>query len=457
MPGKVIKIETAMMARLPQARGEVWEVGRRRLEISIAEMKHTGERPDLLLAVQTSGQGGAVQANIVSSNTPPATLADFVSAAMRQPLTGKPRRPQLIRVNSQVEAAALSETLATVGVRVEGGATLADLDALVEEMGAEFGGIAGDYRTRAARAGESLSDESLRALFGTARAFYRAELWRDFGDEVMFEIELQLGRRRPKTLYGIVMGNMGQEFGLALYASLDEFRRFYEFSLQHLDQLMQPQEAAGKGRSVKARQRQADDMLAKISSVSAIGLTFTPQRDVPPSLVQEAKQLHLPLANKSAFPLIMRLGAGGMTVGTADDLRDVYVATHAILEWDRGISAMEVDDAIGVTITSKLPAIHDFLPALTARTTLRLNPYVPEADQALPSELSEFLGALFEVEPIPAAPASAKSPRTADDKSAQTRTPKAPRQPAAAKSPHISSNIPTRTGRKRSRRTRGTD
>ena len=31
MTGKIIKIETALIARLPQASGEVWEVGRRRL------------------------------------------------------------------------------------------------------------------------------------------------------------------------------------------------------------------------------------------------------------------------------------------------------------------------------------------------------------------------------------------------------------------------------------------
>jgi hypothetical protein len=37
MPAKIVKIQTAMIARLPQAKGGVWEVGRRRLDISIAE------------------------------------------------------------------------------------------------------------------------------------------------------------------------------------------------------------------------------------------------------------------------------------------------------------------------------------------------------------------------------------------------------------------------------------
>ena len=115
---KIVKIETALIARLPQANGEVWEVGRRRLNISIAELERKGERPELLLAVHASGQGGVVQANIIPSSTPPTALADFLLEAMRQPMMGKPRRPQLIRVNSQAEAKALAAMLTTAGIRL---------------------------------------------------------------------------------------------------------------------------------------------------------------------------------------------------------------------------------------------------------------------------------------------------------------------------------------------------
>ena len=226
--------------------------------------------------------------------------------------------------------------------------TLISLDTVLDEMATAFGGVAGDYRAQATRAGETLSDEGLRELFRAAKAFYRAELWLDIGDEVMFEIQLQPAHGGSKTLYGIVLGNMGQEFGLALYASLDEFQRFYEFSLQHLNQIEQSEKSIGRGRATKKRQQQDDEMLAQLASVSAVGLTFTPQRDVPPPLVQEAKQLQLPLAAKSAFPLVMRLGAGGMTVGTIHDLRDFYAALQAILDWNRRIAAMDVDDDIDV-------------------------------------------------------------------------------------------------------------
>ena len=227
----------------------------------------------------------------------------------------------------------------------------------------------------------------------------------------MFEIKLQPTSGGAKTLYGIVMGNMGQEFGLALYASLDDFRRFYEFSVQHIEQIEQTGKVSGKGRMTKKRQQQEDEMLTKLMSVSAVGLTFTPQRDVPSPLVEEAKQLRLPIANKAAFPLVMRLGAGGMSVGTISDLHDVYAATRAIVDWDQRIDAMDAIDEIGVTITSKMPAVATLVPAMTAHTTLRLNPYAPEVELAPPSELNDSLQVLFEAPLQGTSVPQKKSPR----------------------------------------------
>jgi hypothetical protein len=442
MTGKIVKIETALIARLPQAGGEVWEVGRRRLNLSIAELERKGERPELLLAVHASEQGGVVQANIVPSSAPPMALTDFLLEAMRQPMIGKPRRPQLIRVNSQAEAETLAATMAAAGVRLEVSAPLVVLDTLVEEMAAEFGGGARDYRTQATRAGEPLSDEGLRELFSAAKAFYRAELWHDFGDEVMFEIELQPTSGDSKTLYGIIMGNMGQEFGLALYASLDDFRRFYAFSVQHIEQIEQTGKIIGKGRMPQKQHQkqpqQEDEILAKLMSVSAVGLTFTPQRDVPSPLVEEAMQLRLPIANKAAFPLVMRLGAGGMSVGTVSDLRDVYAVTRAIVDWDQHIDAMDAVDEIGITITLKLPAVASFVPAMTAHTTLRLNPYAPEAEPAPPSELNDFLQVLFEAPPKRTSVPQKKSPRTGGGKMPRNPDKKAPAEPSARRLPHPS-------------------
>jgi hypothetical protein len=41
----------AMIGRLPQAKGEVWEVGRRRPDIPIDEPERKGERPEPLESI----------------------------------------------------------------------------------------------------------------------------------------------------------------------------------------------------------------------------------------------------------------------------------------------------------------------------------------------------------------------------------------------------------------------
>jgi hypothetical protein len=76
-------------------------VGRRRLDISIAELERKRERPELLLAVHASGQGAVVRADIVPSSAPPMVLADFLLGAMLQPMIGRPRRPQLMHVKGK--------------------------------------------------------------------------------------------------------------------------------------------------------------------------------------------------------------------------------------------------------------------------------------------------------------------------------------------------------------------
>jgi hypothetical protein len=120
--------------------------------------------------------------------------------------------------------------------------------------------------------------------------------------------------------------------------------------------------------------------MADLLQVSTLCLTYTPQLDVPPPLAAEAKQCKLPVANKSAFPLVMRTGQGGMRAATALELADMCVAMGAIMDWDKRMDEGESEDEVGITLTSQIPAVPGFLPALTVHTTLRENPCLPEED-----------------------------------------------------------------------------
>lgn len=436
------KITTKTIASLPQVRREVWEIGRRGLSLPVTEFKPHGELPELLLAVQPGKRGGVVQCDMVSSDTPATVLADFALRTMAEPLIGKPRRPQAVRVASPVEGEALVETLAMVGVWLEVSSQLTTLDTLYEQMGLTLSGLAGDYRTQAIQSGMSLREEALRELFRTARAFYRAELWLDFGDDAMFEIALQPAQGASKTLYGILMGSMDQEYGLALFASLEELQRFYEISAQHMDQLMRPPPEPDTGTFDLQAYEEEGRILTKLLSVPSLSLTFTPHKEVPTALLEEAMRLKLPLANKSAFPLIVRTGEGQMKVAAADDLHDVLWAMSAILDWDRQIGVMDVEDEVDITITSNLEAVADVLPPLTARTTVRLNPGVfEERDEALPADLApdlnDLLSALLAGPPSGKPHTEAKSGKTRSGHVKKVAEKNLTAQPAASRTPRL--------------------
>jgi hypothetical protein len=382
---------------LPLSKGEIWEVGRRTLEVSIADLAGESERPEVLLVVQAGDEGGVVLGDAITSSAPPAVLVDVVVRAMREPLLGKPRRPEVIRVGSAAEAEILATAPAITGIALEVAEPLNALARFQAHMELQLSGMSSDYRTQAARAGETLSPAGLQTFFRTARQFYREAMWETYGDEVLFELTLQTVQGAGKTLYGIIIGALGQEFGLALYPSLEALQEFYNASLTHLDQFPQlVQPGPARRPDTQQWQREAEAM-ADLLQVSTLCLTYTPQRDVPPALVEEAKQGKLPMANKSAFPLVMRTGQGGMRVATALELADMYVAMVAIMDWDKRIDDVESEDEVDVTLTLQVPAVPGFLPALAIQTTLRDNPCLPEEDDEDDEEAwMPDLSALFE-------------------------------------------------------------
>jgi hypothetical protein len=69
-----------------------------------------------------------------------------------------------------------------------------------------------------------------------------------------------------------------------------------------------------------------------------------------------------------------------MRAATALELADMCVAMGAIMDWDKRIDDVESEDEVDITLTSQVPVVPGFLPALTVHTTLRDNPCLPEED-----------------------------------------------------------------------------
>jgi hypothetical protein len=360
---------------LPQATDDVWEVGCRTLGGAMG-MAPQGGPSEFAFVVQTSEPGGVVYGDPIMPDAPDTILVEVIQQAMRAPLFGSPRRPGVVLVNSQDDADILSQTLSDANITLEVVPQLDTLDALCSQMTQMLDSMNSDYRTRAAQAGESLSDDGLREVFGMARQFHRRKPWTIYDDTELFSLSLQPGDGPAKTLYGIIMGQMGAEFGLVLYTSLDALQQMYDIDLDELDQLPS---SFTNGQSADADAwKESAEMAAELLAIPSISLTFNTQQEAPPQIVQEAKQLKLPLANRSAYPLMLRTGQGGMQIATASDLGDMYVAMRAILAWDDYIESEEAEDDEDERLTVEQPAIEGFLPAMTVEVTLIDNPYSPE-------------------------------------------------------------------------------
>jgi hypothetical protein len=363
-------------ATLPQSSDEVWEVGRRPLDVSVAELDLSGTQPELVLVIQVNEPGGVVLGRPLAADAPLTALADVVQQAMQQPLFGAPRRPAVVRVGSQAEADVLRERLVPAGIAIEVTDQLDAIDAVHMQMAEMLGGIGSDYRTRAAQVGESLSEEGLRELFRTARHFYRRALWEIYDDTAIFTFSFQPRNGPAKTLYGVLMGSMGQELGLALYTSIEDIEQFYGLEA---DDAPFSQDLS-QGDPGDAGWQDEDDMASPFPSIPCTSLTFEHQEDVPAPLLEEVQQLNLPIASRTAIPLFVCIGETGMQAAPPSVLADMSVVLEAMLAWDEHIANIDLEDEIAETVSIQLPAIEAFRSALTVQVTLIDNPFVFEEE-----------------------------------------------------------------------------
>jgi hypothetical protein len=411
---------------LPQRKGEVWEIGRRRLSISIAELDERGEHPELLLAIQPDEDGGIVLADVVPSSAPIGVLGDFVARAMAKPKVGEPRRPSTICVGSQAEADMLAEALAGAGVSVEVKAQLEMLDVVCEHAGRELGsGMSSDYRSEAIRSDQSLSEEGLLELYQVAKKFFKRQLWDDFDESELFEIGIEYPGGSTETLYGVVMGMLEEVMGLALYSSVADLERVYAIEQERSEKLGDGLDLLDAEPIDEGQLEEHMNIMYEILKVPSVALTYSDKADALPPIVEEAKELKLPLANKSAYPVIMATGEGHLQLARPDELRRMYLAMRAILDWDDQIAGMDVDDDLGVTVSTRIAPVADFTPEVSVRTTLIENPVERMEDEGMMFPDVDELLEIFERPPsTPPAPAKAAGKKpTAKKKACKKKSP----------------------------------
>lgn len=176
-------------------------------------------RPYIILVADT--ETGTIRQMEMNEQRPaPEAVLSTLAAAMTKPLpmSGKRERPARIVLDDQELVRMLTPELADIGVRCDYAPSLAVINAALSELAAHLN--QGQERP-AVLSVPGVTLPLFADLCAAAAEFYQRAPWRWMDNLATIEV------RYPATgpaRYLVIMGFGGQEFGLALYPTLDDLR-----------------------------------------------------------------------------------------------------------------------------------------------------------------------------------------------------------------------------------------
>lgn len=192
---------------------EEWVVVRRAMNISIEEMENA--KPEVLICISPD-KDIAIGMHIISSVVPDSEIQSWALKCMTSPKDGKPRRPSKIMLNGP-GLDSLQLILRQLDIQVSVSFTP---HPVVEEVISIFENSMDSKNIPPYLMHTNLNKETVAEYFNAAAEYYRVKPWELFECEETIKIEI---RRKKKVYYwAIVMGTVGQEFGLGIYRSYDE-------------------------------------------------------------------------------------------------------------------------------------------------------------------------------------------------------------------------------------------
>ena len=328
-PSIPLPIALGRFKQLPQRSNEVWQGGLVRLPAWVDNPRNPDGPPYrpsgalwvslrtglLHMAFPDEGAAGTPELAVK-------TLIDFGLKESKR-LNG---RPSLIEVRDERLRQLLSETMSALNTSVR---LVEEMPAVTEALRNLETAAGGGQRHPGMLENTGVTTDQLRAFADAAATFFRAAPWRYLTNEDLILIntpQVPTGMRHVS-----VLGNAGQQFGLAFFESRKAFERIY----------------TGAGRFLPPR---------------AFGVTYGPIDDLPFADVDAWEDLGLPVVNSRAYPLAADLASDGTMRRLK---RDELAAAEALLralaqtteeELDSGSWRHVVETSAGeVTLELTLP------------------------------------------------------------------------------------------------------
>jgi tetratricopeptide (TPR) repeat protein len=318
--------------QLPQRSAEVWQGAIRKLPMWIDNPDDPDGPPFRpVAAFWVSLRTGLIHTELADPGMEAAaqiglsSLLDF-GLKWAKALEGRPSR---VEVTDPRLRDALAAPLAALNTPV---ALVEDVPQLEEAFRNIEAHATGDQRNPGALEAPGVTPDRLRAFADAADRFFRARPWQHLCNEDLIVVETP---KAPRGLtHACVMGNGGQEFGLAFFGSRQAFDRLVDAG------------AAGP------------------MPTEVHGVTFGAIDDLPFADVDAWEAHALPVAGPRAYPLASRMRSDGtMTRPEAIELNHIEALLRALArtteeEMDRGRWQHDVDTFDGpVTVTLTLPQL----------------------------------------------------------------------------------------------------
>jgi hypothetical protein len=221
--------------------------------------------------------------------------------AMERPMWGRPHAPSRVRVSSPDLAAALRE--GQPGLEVVCAPT-PEIDAVLATMREKIGE---DAETEQSYLSPEVSPEAVASLFRAAAALFRAKPWKVVpGDESLFSVTIEKLGVRDAALS--VIGQMGQSFGLLLFAGLDDFEAYLDAAdaMEHGEEPVTPPHFA---------------------------LNFERGAEMSAALRKEVAEHHWEVAAADAYPSLLAVDEDVVArPPTAEEVTIVEAIARALLE-----------------------------------------------------------------------------------------------------------------------------
>ncbi len=218
-----------------------------------------------------------------SAPAEPDELASILAREVDAAIAAAERVPLRIHVRHESVADALRPVLGRRGIAVRAVGRLTNLRDAAESLVAHLGGIENAPMASLPEtwAGWGIPRDDIAGLFRAAAAYYRARPWQLVANDEPIRASLPGGAE----WHSIVLGNAGQEYGLALYSDRAD--------LEYLYSGPDPRRA-----------------LLEVGG-TLLSITYATKAALPPRMRREVHDAGWEIAGPAAYPLLMVLGTPG--------------------------------------------------------------------------------------------------------------------------------------------------